>query len=147
MVFSFVASQKQVVIPFFDEDEKVVQNSVQSNHPPMLPINRRIPRKDFPFILQSGRRINSPHILAYILKIDTESPSRFSFSVSKKVAINAVDRNKYRRQGYSIISKLTPHIQAGYKVFFSFKKGTGQFSFKILESEVISLLRTSGVIL
>ena len=69
----------------------------------MLPKNSRIARKDYPSILIKGRRFNSPILTLNMAKIEGFSeatPSKVSFSVSKKVARKAVLRNKLRRRGY-----------------------------------------------
>ncbi len=116
----------------------------------MLPKKRRISRKEFPYILSKGKRYNSPHLLLYVAKIDNSpetKDSRFSFSISKKVHPLAVDRNKSRRRGYSIINKNLAKIRPGYLCFFSFKKGNGEVSFNDLEKEVLELLSASGVII
>ncbi len=113
----------------------------------MLPKTRRISKKEFPFILKSGSRFNSPHLLLYIAKTEANLPSRFAFSVSKKICKNAVYRNRYRRQGYSIISKYIKDVKNGYFCFFSFKKGIYPLSFDDLSKETTSLLSQFGVII
>ncbi len=115
----------------------------------MLPQNRRIPKKYFPYILKNNKRHNSIHLLLYISPIDPSlknKQSRFSFSVSKKVCSLAVDRNKYRRRGYSIVSKYTKQVKDGYFCFFSFKKSTTPITFSVLEKEAKELLSLSGVL-
>lgn len=85
----------------------------------------------------------------YVIK-DSTSPiskdSKFSFSVSKKVSKKAVDRNKYRRRGYSIVSQYLSIIKPGFICFFSFKKSNKPPKFLDLEKEVKSLLSESGVL-
>ena len=113
----------------------------------MLPKNRRIPRKDFPYILKTGKRFNSPHFLLYVAKNEQENKSKFSFSVSKKVYKKASDRNKYRRRGYSAVSKQINNIADGHLYFFSFKKGKYPVKFTELQDEIISLFRSCGVLI
>jgi ribonuclease P protein component len=113
----------------------------------MLPKKRRIPRKEFPFILKNGRRFSSYHILLYIAKNPVPEQSRFSFSISKKIFKRAVDRNKYRRRGYSIISKHLNQINSGYLFFFSFKRGKYPIEFPELGIEIVSLLSLAGVLI
>ena len=116
----------------------------------MLPKNRRIQRKDFSFILKNGKRYNSPHLLVYVVKLnysDTSTKSRFSFSVSKKVSKKAVDRNRLRRRGYSIIAKHKNILEKSLFCFFSFKKGAGTLTFTQLKKEIIDLLRDATVLL
>ena len=115
----------------------------------MLPKKRRIARLEFTNILSKGKRYNSPHLLLYIASNSKEShkDSTFSFSVSKKVCSNAVDRNKYRRQGYSTVGKHIKLIKPGFQCSFSFKKGIKGLTFGILEKEILELLSNSGVLL
>ncbi len=115
----------------------------------MLNKKRRIGRKYFPEILTKGKRHNSTHLLMYVVKTDSSNStndSQFSFSVSKKVAKKAVDRNKYRRRGYSVISRHTNKIKTGYLCFFSFKKGVGSMKFPELEKEILELLKVSNML-
>ena len=51
-----------------------------------------------------------------------------------------MDRNKYRRQGYSIIYKYLQKIPDGFLFFFSFKKGQYPVLFSELEKEIAGLL-------
>ena len=112
----------------------------------MLPKRRRIARKEFPNILKFGKRYNSEHLLLTIIKTEQTSPSKFSFSVSKKVLKNAVDRNKYRRRGYSIIRQLLKGVHQSFLCFFSFKRGSGDVKFRTLEKEITKLLSLAFVI-
>jgi len=113
----------------------------------MLPKTRRIARAEFPKILKNGKRYNSENLLLYVLKINPTSPTRFSFSVSKKVKKLAVDRNRCRRQGYSAVRSYLPDMQSGHLCFFSFKKNQKAVSFSVLENEIVNLLRAAGVLL
>ncbi len=116
----------------------------------MLPQKRRIARKELSLLLTKGKRYNSEHLLLYV-GVDSQKnlpkSSRFSFSVSKKVSRNAVDRNKLRRQGYSIIQKHTSVLKSGYMCFFSFKKAKGKLLFSQLEEEIVGLLSSSLVLI
>ena len=116
----------------------------------MLPKNRRISRKEFPYILKTGKRLNSPSLLLYITPIVSETKpkeSRFSFSVSKKTCPKAVERNKHRRRGYSIILKKISNIKSGYYCFFSFKRTIKPVTFFTLEKEVYELLSISNMLI
>ena len=113
----------------------------------MLPKKRRIPRELFPRILSESKHYNSQNLFLYSIRINQSLPSRFSFSISKKICKNAVDRNKYRRRGYSIINHHIKQIEQGYLCFFSFKKGSGKTTFKILEEQIIYLLHKASVLI
>jgi|SRR3989344_6814148 len=109
----------------------------------MLSKKRRISKKHFPYILTKGKRYNTPHLLMYINRVDSgnqNQASQFSFSISKKVAPKAVDRNKYRRRGYSVIRRHINRIKSGYLLLFSFKKGRANLKFSELEKEILELL-------
>ncbi len=114
----------------------------------MLPKKRRIRRKDFPYILANGKRLNSPHFLLYLSPFSTNKsePSCFSFSISKKVRPLASDRNKYRRQGYAAVSSYLDQVRPGYYIFFSFKKGSTPITFSVLEKEIKELLSSAGML-
>ena len=115
----------------------------------MLAKNRRIQRKMFDTILKSGRKYFSDSFILYIAKFTQEEaghPSKFSFSVSKKVSKLAVSRNRLRRRGYSVISKHIKRVGGGYFCFFVYKKGFKE-EYSVVESEILGLLSTSGVII
>lgn len=114
----------------------------------MLPKKRRIQKKYFTDLVSQGKRFNSQNITLFLSKNTTEvgGKSKFSFSVSKKVAKEAVKRNKLRRRGYSVISKSIDFVKDGYFLFFSFKKGAEKLKFIELEREIQQLLSISGVL-
>lgn len=112
----------------------------------MLPKKRRIERKDFGKILKASKKLNSPHFLLNIAIDKDISPSRFSFSISKKVAKSAVDRNRLRRIGYSIIEKNLNRLETGFSAHFVYKKITPVENFGSLEKEILELLSKSSVL-
>ena len=115
----------------------------------MLSKKRRILRKEFPKILSKGKKYNSLYLIVYITPVDLKNKnheSKFSFSISKKICPLSVDRNKFRRWGYSIINRHTNKIKIGYLCFFSFKKGSSQLSFDTLEKEILELLSESNML-
>ena len=116
----------------------------------MLSKKRRIDRKNFTYILNKGKRFNSPHLVLYLAPITIENQeqnSKFSFSISKKILKRAVDRNKYRRRGYSVVSKQIKTIKPGFFCFFSYKKGDYPISFSQIEKETSELLSRSAMVL
>jgi len=112
----------------------------------MLPKQRRIERKLFPQIISTGKRFNSTHLLLYKVTLEASTPSKFSFSVSKKVCKHAVDRNKHRRRAYSIVSKCIKQAKPSFLCFFSFKKDACSITYKDLEKEIVFLLGSASVI-
>lgn len=111
----------------------------------MLPKKRRISRTEIETVLKSGARHNSPHLLLYLYK-NGLNYSKFSFSVSKKVAKTAVSRNKQRRRGYSIITKKGVSIKPGFSCLLVFKKGADLIKFESLEKEISELLYSVNVL-
>jgi len=86
----------------------------------MLPSRNRIPRKVFPLLSNKAKTFrNNIFSLRYVP--NTKPGSRFSFSVSKKVAKNAVARNKLRRTGYRLLKKYLPRIKTDILASFSFR--------------------------
>jgi len=116
----------------------------------MIPKKRRILRKEFAQILRNGRRYNTSSLLLYQAPIISDrktTESKFSFSVPKKAYPKAVDRNKHRRRGYSVIYRHLEQIKSGYYCFFSFKKITKPTPFPLLEKEILELLSLSGMLI
>lgn len=87
----------------------------------MLPQSHRIPRKMFP-LLKNGAKAYKNSLFLLKTVDNNEKNSRFCFSVSKKVAKNAVIRNRLRRQGYDFIQKHLLEIKPNTIALFSFKK-------------------------
>ena|SRR3989344_720653 len=114
----------------------------------MLSKANRISKEHFPYILRNGKRYNSPNLTLYLAPIaDDKNQVRFSFSISKKVSPLAVNRNKYRRWGYSAIAGGLKIIKPGYFYFFSFKKPKNKVSFWVLNEEIQELLRASNMLI
>lgn len=114
----------------------------------MLPKNRRIERKEFGQIMSRGNRYNSPSFTLYLSKMPPGkdiSKSKFSFSVSKKVSGLAVNRNKLRRRGYSIILGVIDKVRPGYYLFFLYKKDYEK-DYGLLSGEIERLLSSALVI-
>jgi ribonuclease P protein component len=85
----------------------------------MLPKDKRVPRKMFS-LLSPAKTVNtSLFLLKFVLLKGKEK--RFCFSVSKKVAKNAVVRNRWRRKGYHFLEKYIPEIKNGTLAVFYFK--------------------------
>jgi ribonuclease P protein component len=86
----------------------------------MFPKNKRIPRKLFP-LLSNGPKTFKNNL--FLLKlVSTESGGRFCFSVSKKIAKNAVVRNRLRRSGYRFLKIHLPEIKIRVLALFSFRE-------------------------
>lgn len=74
----------------------------------------------FPLLL-NGAEVYRNNLFLLRFVPNQEKISRFCFSISKKVAKNAVVRNKMRRAGYRLLKKYLPEIKPGLLINFSFK--------------------------
>jgi ribonuclease P protein component len=98
----------------------------------MFPKSKRIPRKMFPLLSNGAKTFkNNLFLLRFVSQsvqssefshLDKNYSSRFCFSVSKKVAKNAVMRNKMRRAGYRLLEKYFFEIRPKIIASFSFRK-------------------------
>lgn len=111
----------------------------------MLPKNRRIQRKLFPFNIKA-LRLQSPLLFLSVAKNKDKEPTRFAFSISKKSISSAVKRNLCRRRGYSVISSKLLAVKPGFLCFFSFKKIKTPPDYNELEKEISSLLAEADVV-
>jgi len=80
----------------------------------MLPSSQRLTTPLFKRVMDTGKIFHSPLFSAKILKAD--GSSRFSVAVSKKIAKNAVDRNRIRRRVYSALHTIGPKVSSGFHV-------------------------------
>lgn len=76
----------------------------------MLPKSERLIKSEFNQVFSKGKIYSSPTLLIKVLEKDS-SKSKFSVSVSKKVAPKAVVRNKIRRAVYRAIAKIIKNIK------------------------------------
>ena len=111
----------------------------------MLAKKRRLGKEFFSVRFPDSRRFVSSRLTLTVVKNENKNesekqPSRFAFSVSKKVCKLAVDRNRLRRQGYAIVGKHLSEIPDGFLFFFSFKKATYPVTSTELEKEICGLL-------
>ncbi len=104
----------------------------------MLPSKKRISKDSFKSILVGGTVIHSPN---FTLRTVSSSVEGYAVLVSKKVAPQAVLRNKIRRRVYSIIHKASPFIKKTAKNIISAKAGVKNLSFSATQEEVFQLLK------
>ena len=73
----------------------------------------------FPLLSNRAKTFkNNLFFLRFVLK---NRPSRFCFSISKKVAKSAVVRNRMRRAGYRLLKTYLPNIKPEAMALFSFR--------------------------
>lgn len=113
----------------------------------MLPRKLRVHKAVFAEVLKKGLSFHSPHIVLRGIKKDDITPSTFSVTVPKKVAILSVDRNLLRRRAISSVEGFIPEIKKGVSAVFLFKTGSLGLSFDQIKKEITALLKQSGLIL
>lgn len=113
----------------------------------MLPSSRRVNKAYFKEIFHKGSFFQSSNLSLIVLFSPSLAPeSRIAFSVSSKVAKSAVQRNKLRRQGYSVVSKLLKNIKPSYLGVFVLKNGATKLDFESYREEIEKLLEKSKII-
>lgn len=106
----------------------------------MLPKRNRVEKALFKDILTLGRVFNTTHLSLRAIKENKKQESKFSFTVSKKVAKSAVDRNRIRRRGYAALALVWARIPDSFVGIFSAKSGIAAISFEDLSLEVKNIL-------
>lgn len=96
------------------------------------------------FPLLNGAEVYRNNLFLLRFVANKEKTSRFGFSISKKVAKNAVVRNKMRRAGYRLLGKYLLEIKSGLLASFSFR-GIPQNNEEIIKN-LESILKKSKLI-
>ena len=114
----------------------------------MLPSKKRIHKSHFEEVFKKGTfypgrsvnliLLNSPDI--------TGKTSKFAFSVSKKIAKNAVSRNLIRRRGFSVVKNIINNIKPGFLGVFVIKKTQTKLTFEILKEDIESICSRAGIL-
>lgn len=112
----------------------------------MLPSQRRIKRIIFKDIFSKGRFFQGKNLTLVSLKSSENSPSKFAFSVSKKIDKRASTRNSLRRRGYSAVKEFLSDIKPNFLSVFVFKSGAQKASFSELKSDIENLLKKAGIL-
>lgn len=113
----------------------------------MLPSSHRVRTSEFKNIFKKGRFFAGRILNLTVIEDKSFSKnSKFSFSVSKKVAKGAVLRNKLRHRGYSAIKEFLEGIQPGFLCVFVFKKGSGDESYLGIRDQIKELLVKSKLL-
>ncbi len=107
----------------------------------MIPKTNRINREDFEKVMKKGGFQSSGLFSLRFLKNPLNS-THFSVVASKKVAKNAVLRNKIRRRAYSILHK---NIKNPYFIILIRKKGVEKATFTEVEADIISVLEKAKI--
>jgi ribonuclease P protein component len=110
----------------------------------MLPKSKRLSTKAFTEIIEKGQSFHGPFLIVRVTASDTQSS--FAVSVPKKVAKLAVDRNKLRRQIYSVISTLEDKIVKQGKVVIIAKAGLEKLLFGEFGDEINQIFVKTGLL-
>ena len=98
----------------------------------MLPKKNRADKKVVERIFKEGRVINAPNLALRF--VASRGPARISVIVPKSTAKKAVERNRLRRRGYSVLEKYIKQLPLGLAGVLIFKKYQEDFS--IIEDEI-----------
>ncbi len=109
-----------------------------------MPQKRRLPKKLIERILKKGKSVDSGYVLLKYL-IFPDKQSSFAVIVSAKTAKKAVLRNKLKRRGRAIITKLLPLIGKGIFAILIFKKESVGVAFPELERTIIGLFKKAKI--
>ena len=106
----------------------------------------RVTKALFPELMAKGALCSTALLSMRFLPADT-SPSRFSVTVSKKVAKLAVDRNRIRRRVSAALAPLTPTFSKTnfYIGVISAKSGIEKASFPQIRTELAELLKKARI--
>ena len=106
----------------------------------MIPKQRRISSSEFSTITLSPDSLRGAFFSIKTAFLKKATASQFAIVVSKKIAQNAVDRNKIRRRAYGVIGKNFSLIPPGLFIVLYANKGVKTASFDDIEQDIKSLL-------
>ena len=108
-----------------------------------LPKERRLRKSaDFAAARRRGESRSDGRLVAVVRRRDDSEPTRFGFSVSKRIG-NAVVRNRTRRRLKAAASELD--LERGWDIVFIARQGARDADFWRLRRSVRRLLRRAGV--
>ncbi len=110
----------------------------------MLASSQRLTIPLFKNVMDKGRSMHSSLFIFRLAKIGGNS--RFSVSVSKKVAKKAVDRNKIRRRAYSVLNSLYSRIQNGFHGVLIAKNTASKAPFQEISADIEGFFVKSGLL-
>ena len=110
----------------------------------MLPRSQRVSKTLFETTMRASKTYHSP-FLSIRVGFNTESVSRFSCVVSKKIDKRAVRRNALRRNMYNVLGNLVYKTPKGCVVLVFAKKGCELLKIEDLQKEIELLLDRAGL--
>lgn len=112
----------------------------------MLPKIRRLNRELIKKALKEGKFVRGRSIsLKY--SVFPIRPTSFGLIVSSKTGKKAVFRNRIKRKGWAVISKLLPKIKKDRLVLIFFGRGSAEMDFSEMEKEISRLFREAGLLI
>ena len=112
----------------------------------MLPKRERLSVGDIA-LLGNGRSVFGPHLsIRYLRVADTSPRSKFSVSISKKVAKTAVERNRIRRRVYVALRSEKEKIKKNVFVMVMPKKECATLPLPVIADELHHGLGANGFI-
>lgn len=110
----------------------------------MLPRKRRLSKELIEKVSKQGKTVRGCNIF---LKhsIISGNQSGFAFIVPSKTARKAVFRNKLKRRGRTVVSKLLPKIKDGCQALIFFEKGSAEMKFSEIEREITRLFQKADL--
>lgn len=115
----------------------------------MLSRQCRVRRHQFPLILQASRSWPSPFLSLRIALRPANGghkPTSFAFIVSRRVAAEAVDRNRLKRRARGIVRELLPKIKDNYGCLLFFKKEATGLTYQELKTIIQEMFIRASVI-
>lgn len=110
----------------------------------MLPKSKRLSTKHVTALMAEGKSTHTPF---FVLRANpTQGTNKFSVSVPKKVAKTAVERNKIRRQVFSILKKLETQIKTSFNIIIIVKINPKKLVFKNTVQEIKTTFVKSGLL-
>lgn|SRR5574343_624259 len=110
----------------------------------MLPKSKRLNTELFGDIIKKGQSFHCPFLILRAVKSDESS--RFAITVPKKVAKTAIERNRIRKQIYTIIKDFEGRIMVKVNVVLIAKAGLEKLSYQDISKEINNIFVKSSLI-
>lgn len=96
--------------------------------------------------MRDSKVFHFPHFSLRIGSLpEQKGASRFSFVVSKKIALRATKRNTLRRRGYRVVQKMIDSMVSGVVVLIFTKKGVEILTEELFYNELAEIFKKTGL--
>ncbi len=106
----------------------------------MLAKSHRLTSNEVGHIIQKGKKYHHEFLFVRVLP-SYDQKSKFGIVISAKTVPHAVDRNRIRRQTYSVIQKHTSTTPFPFRTLISYRSNPPGLSFDLIEKNMVSLLK------